>query len=138
MPAGWQVSHRGGLVYFTDPASHRFLFVQQTTQAKPDPLADWRQQIPYRKAHEPGFRLLSLVPVRYPQAERAADMQFTFYQQGQLTHVLSRNILVSSHQAYALYWSTPQPQWAASYHLFLDFAATFRPVHSDQPGQRGG
>jgi hypothetical protein len=138
MPRSWQVSHRGGLVYLTDPASNRFLFVQQTTRAKPDPLADWRQQVPYRKAHEPGFRLLRLARVRYPQAEQAADMEFTFYQQGQLTHVLSRNVLVNSHQAYALYWSTPQSQWAASYHLFLEIAATFRPLNSDQPSRSSG
>jgi len=125
-------------VYFVDPASNRFLFVQQTTLAKLDPLADWRQQVPYRKAHEPGFRLLRLARVRYPQAERAADMEFTFYQHGQLTHVLSRNVLVDSHQAYALYWSTPQSQWAASQHLFAGFAATFRPVRSGQAGARSG
>jgi serine/threonine protein kinase len=138
MPRGWQVSHQAGLVYFVDPASNRFLFVQQTTHAKLDPLADWRQQVPYRKAHEPGFRLLRLARVRYPQAERAADMEFTFYQHGQLTHVLSRNVLVDSHQAYALYWSTPQSQWAASQHLFAGFAATFRPVRSGQAGARSG
>jgi serine/threonine protein kinase len=138
IPRGWQVSHQAGLVYFVDPASNRFLFVQQTTHAKLDPLADWRQQVPYRKAHEPGFRLLRLARVRYPQAERAADMEFTFYQHGQLTHVLSRNVLVDSHQAYALYWSTPQSQWAASQHLFAGFAATFRPVRSGQAGARSG
>ncbi len=130
MPRDWQVSHRGGLVYFIDPGGNRFLFIQQSTQPKPDPLADWRQQLPYRKAREPGFRLLRLARVHYPQAEQAADMEFTFYQQGQLTHVLNRNILVNSHQAYALYWSTPQSQWAASYHLFQGFATTFRPAGS--------
>jgi hypothetical protein len=64
----------------------------------------------------------------YPQAERAADWEFTYYQSGRLTRVLNRNILVNSNHAYALYWSTPASQWSASYHVFRAFATTFRPV----------
>ena len=71
---------------------------------------------------------IRLAAVSYPQAERAADWEFTFYEDGQLTHVLNRNILVNSHRAYALYWSTAATRWTSSYHLFRVFAATFRPA----------
>ena len=54
--------------------------------------------------------------------------KFTSYANGQLTHVLNRNILVNAHHAYALYWSTPESTWGASFYLFQDLAATFRPV----------
>ena len=131
-PRAWQVSHRGHLVYIQDPASGRFLIIDQTTHPKPDPLADWRQQEAARISTLAGYQRIRLAAVSYPQAERAADWEFTFYENGQLTHVLNRNILVNSHRAYALYWSTPANQWSSSYHLFRVFAATFRPAGAAQ------
>lgn len=128
VPPSWQISHQGHYVYVTDPDSNRFLIIDQTTHPEPDPLADWRQQEPYRISTSPGYHRIRLQTVHYPQAEKAADWEFTFYTNGQLTHVLNRNILVNGHHAYALYWSTPESAWAASFHLFQDFAATFRPV----------
>jgi hypothetical protein len=128
VPPGWQISHRGHYVYVKDPNSNRFLIIDQTTHPKPDPLADWRQQEPYRISISPGYHRIRLQAVHYPQAEKAADWEFTFYANGQLTHVLNRNILVNAHHAYALYWSTPASAWGARFYLFQDFAATFRPV----------
>jgi hypothetical protein len=128
VPAGWQVSHQGHLVYIRDPNGGRFLLIDQTTHPRPDPLADWRQQEAARISTYPGYRRIRLQAVHYPQAERAADWEFTYYQDGTLTHVMNRNILASAHHAYALYWSTPASGWAASFHLFRAFAATFRPA----------
>jgi eukaryotic-like serine/threonine-protein kinase len=128
MPIGWHVSHQGHLVYIQDPTGTRFLIIDQTTRPKPNPLADWRQQEAARISTYPGYHRIRLQAVQYPQAQRAADWQFTYEQSGQLTEVLNRNILVNSHQAYALYWSTPATQWSASYHFFTAFAATFRPA----------
>ena len=127
-PSAWHVSHRGHLVYIQDPAGGRFLIIDQTTHPKSDPLADWRQQEAARISTLAGYRRIRLAAVSYPQAERAADWEFTFYEDGQLTHVLNRNILVNSHRAYALYWSTAATRWTSSYHLFRVFAATFRPA----------
>lgn len=134
MPKGWLVSHQGHLVYIQDPSGSRFLIIDQTTHPKPDPLADWRQQEAARISTYPGYHRIRLQAVNYPQAERAADWEFTYDQHGQLTHVLNRNILVDAHHAYALYWSTPASEWAASYHIFQAFAATFRPVVSAPRG----
>jgi hypothetical protein len=128
MPVGWHVSHQGHLVYLQDPTGTRLLIIDQTTHPKPDPLADWRQQEAARISTYPDYQRIRLQAVHYSQAERAADWQFTYEQGGQLTEVLNRNILVNSHQAYALYWSAPAAQWSASYHFFTAFAATFRPV----------
>jgi eukaryotic-like serine/threonine-protein kinase len=133
VPAGWPVSHQGHLVYLRDPNGGRFLLIDQTTHPRPDPLADWRQQEAARISTYPGYHRIRLQAVHYPQAERAADWEFTYYQDGTLTHVLNRNILASAHHAYALYWSTPASQWAASYHLFRALAATFRTANPN-PG----
>ena len=128
MPMGWHVSHEGHLVYLQDPTGTRLLIIDQTTHPKPDPLADWRQQEASRRDTYPGYHLIRLAAVRYAQAERAADWEFTYYSSGQLVHVLNRNILAGPHHAYALYWSTPASQWQASFHYFRAFAATFRPA----------
>jgi hypothetical protein len=132
VPAHWRVSHQGHLVYIAAPDGGMFLIVDQTTQPKPNPLADWRQQEAARISTYPGYHRIRLQAVHYPQAERAADWEFTYYRGGTLVHVLNRNILASAHHAYALYWSTPASEWAASFRLFRAFAATFRPA---SPGQ---
>jgi eukaryotic-like serine/threonine-protein kinase len=128
MPESWQISHRGHLVYIQDPNSGRFLIIDQTTHPKPSPLADWRQQEAARVSTFPGYRRIRLQTVRYAQAERAADWEFTYDDNGQLTQVLNRNILANAHHAYALYWSTPASEWKTSYRYFRAFAATFRPA----------
>ena len=128
MPANWQISHQGHLVYIQDPNSGRFLIIDQTAHPKPSPLADWRQQEAARIGTFPGYHRIRLQAVHYAQAERAADWEFTYDDNGQLTQVLNRNILASAHHAYALYWSTPASEWKTSYHYFRAFAATFRPA----------
>jgi serine/threonine protein kinase len=128
MPANWQISHQGNLVYIQDPNSGRFLIIDQTTHPQPNPLADWRQQEAARVGTFPGYHRIRLRAVHYAQAERAADWEFSYDDNGQLTQVLNRNILANTQHAYALYWSTPASEWKTSYHYFRAFAATFRPA----------
>ena len=66
--------------------------------------------------------------MNYPQAEKAADWEFTYDRNGVPVHILNRNILANASHAYALYWSTPESDWSADYHYFQAFAATFRPA----------
>jgi hypothetical protein len=129
VPQGWQVSHSGHYVYVRDPSnSGVYLLIDQSDAPKPDPLADWEQQQANRAGSYPGYHLIRLESVSYPQAEKAADWEFSYDQDGTMVHVLNRNILANAHHAYALYWSTPQADWAADYHYFQAFAATFRPA----------
>ena len=129
VPRGWQITHDGHYVYIRDPAnSGIFLLIDQSDQPKPNPLADWRQQAANRQGSYPGYRLILLREVRYTQAEKAADWEFTYNRNGVTVRVLNRNILANARHAYALYWSTPVSDWDASYHFFQIFAATFRPT----------
>ena len=135
VPRGWQISHDGHYVYIRDPAnSGIFLLIDQSDQPKANALADWRQQAANRQGTYPGYRLILLQPVRYPQAEQAADWEFTYNRNGVTVQVLNRNILANARHAYALYWSTPASDWNAYYHYFQVFAATFRPAPAGQPG----
>ncbi len=129
VPVGWQISHVGHYVYVRDPAnSGIFLLIDQSGQPKPNPLADWQQQAAAREGTYPGYHLIFLRAVRYPQAEKAADWEFTYDRNGIAVEVLNRNVLANAHHAYALYWSTPVSNWNAYYHYFVTFAATFRPA----------
>jgi hypothetical protein len=133
IPNGWHVSHQGHYVYLAPPSGASFLLIDQSDHPQPSPLADWQQQEASRKATYPGYHRIRLVAIHYPQAEKAADWEFTYYRNGVLTHVLNRNILANAQHAYALYWSTPQSQWAAEQPVFQVLAATFQPA----PGPPG-
>ena len=129
VPVGWQIQHVGHYVYIRDPANGGiFLLIDQSDQPRPDPLGDWQQQAAARQGSYPGYHLIRLVAVSYPQAEKAADWQFTYDRDGVEVEVLNRNVLANAHHAYALYWSTPVSDWNAYYHYFQVFAATFRPA----------
>jgi serine/threonine protein kinase len=129
VPSGWKVSHQGHYVYISDPSDGNiYLLIDQSDHPKPDPLADWEQQQANREGSYPGYHLISLRAVNYPQAEKAADWEFTYDRNGVPVHILNRNILANASHAYALYWSTPESDWNADYHYFQAFAATFRPA----------
>jgi serine/threonine protein kinase len=129
VPNGWQIKHVGHYVYVDDPSNGNiFLLIDQSDQPKPNALADWQQQAANRAGSYPGYHLIRLQSVSYPQAEQAADWEFTYDRGGVTVHILNRNILANAHHAYALYWSVPEAQWSAYYRYFQAFAATFRPA----------
>jgi hypothetical protein len=126
VPNGWRVSHQGHYVYLLPPSGAEFLLIDQSDHPQPNPLKDWQQQEANRESTYAGYHRIRLESVRYPQAEKAADWEFTYYHQGVLTHVLNRNILANAHHAYALYWSTPDSQWGQNWPIFKILARTFR------------
>jgi eukaryotic-like serine/threonine-protein kinase len=128
MPDSWKVSHQGGYVYLTPPSGGAFLLIDQSDHPLPDPLANWLQQEANRRSTYPGYHRVRLVAIDYPQAEKAADWEFTYIRGGVLTHVLNRNVLANARHAYALYWSTPQAEWASELPVFTVLARTFQPA----------
>jgi hypothetical protein len=128
VPNGWRVSHQGHYVYLLPPSGAEFLLIDQSDHPQPNPLADWQQQEANRESTYPGYHRIRLAATRYPQAEKAADWEFTYYHQGVLTHVLNRNVLANANHAYALYWSTPETQWSEGWQVFKVLARTFRPA----------
>ena len=130
VPDGWSIHHASdGNVYLADPANPNvYLLIQQSSEPKPDPLADWQQQAANRAPGYADYHLIRLESVTYPQAEKAADWEFTYTDQGVPVHILNRNVLADSTHAYALYWSTPTVGWTADNHYFQVLAATFRPA----------
>jgi serine/threonine protein kinase len=128
IPNGWKVSHQGHYVYLTPPSGASFLLIDQSDRPQPNPLADWQQQEANRRATYVGYHRIRLVAIHYPQAEKAADWEFTYYRNAVLIHVLNRNVLANAQHAYALYWSTPASEWSSDYPIFAVLARTFQPA----------
>jgi hypothetical protein len=127
VPDGWTRSTQGTRTYFREKGGGRFLQVDQTTDPKPDALADWRSQEEIVSQRLAGYERIRIEPVDY-RGWNAADWEFTWRTTNGRLHVLSRNIRVSDERAYALYWSTPVGQWEESRRYFDVFARTFQPA----------
>jgi eukaryotic-like serine/threonine-protein kinase len=127
VPEGWTVSRRGSMVYFREPGGSRLLGIDQSDRPKSDPVADWEQQEARRVAAGDwnDYRRVRIVPVKY--FVKAADWEFTYRSGGGRTHVVNRGFVTSPHQAYAIYWSTPDSQWSANLDDFRLIAESFRP-----------
>ncbi|WP_237110330.1 serine/threonine-protein kinase [Nonomuraea sp. MG754425] len=59
---------------------------------------------------------------------KAADWEFTRVRDGRTIHVINRGFHTADGRPYALYWETPQADWARNRHYFETFARTFRPL----------
>ena len=81
VPDGWQIQHVGHYVYIIDPSNADiYLLIDQSDSPKPNPLLDWEQQAANRASTYPDYHLIRLESVNYPQAEKAADWEFTYDQ----------------------------------------------------------
>jgi hypothetical protein len=125
VPDGWTRSQKNSMVYFRGDG--RVLGIDQSDHPKSDPLADWRKKSSYRVSHGefPGYHLVRLVSVDY--LYKSADWEYTFNGSGGRQHVDNRNILASSHQAYAIYWQTSDATWSAHKDDLALVYASFRP-----------
>ena len=91
-----------------------------------NPVADWTEQEGQRaNTFYPRYQRIKIVPVNYFLA--CADWEFTYDQGGARAHVVNRGFVTSDHQAYGIWWSTPDGQWAADYKYFELITRTFQP-----------
>jgi hypothetical protein len=125
VPKGWTKSQTGTIVYFRGQG--RVLGIDQTVHPNMNPVADWRGKADYRVARGdfPGYHEIHIQPVNYFQ--KAADWEFTFNGSTARQHVNNRGLVVNSHQAYGIYWQTPDSQWQAAYPDLQLIFNSFRP-----------
>jgi hypothetical protein len=129
IPRGWTVRRDGPggrFVYFEDPASGRYLLVDQTDEPKGDPKADWERQEAARAPAMRDYRRIRIESVDY--FRRAADWEWTYTMDGAgPVHVLNRGFVTADTKGYALYWLTPADEWQAGLDELAVFRETFRP-----------
>jgi tRNA A-37 threonylcarbamoyl transferase component Bud32 len=129
VPAGWRPVRRDTRVDFDEPGTSRFLRIDTSDTPLADPYQNW---VDYEGSYRQGkadYRNLGIRRVpgyRAGEGWNTADWEFTLGG----THVLDRNIRVSSARAHAIYWSTPASQWttADSRQIFDLAAASFVPA----------
>jgi hypothetical protein len=125
-PDGWAVSREGTILYFRDPSGGRIFSVDQTNRPQNDPVADWTRQEGERAAsYYPGYQRIRIEPVQYFVA--CADWEFTYDQRGTRAHVINRGVVTSDHQAYGIWWSTPDAAWQENRQYFDLIMSTFKP-----------
>jgi hypothetical protein len=127
IPDGWTTTKRKTIRYFTDPHGGRTFNVDQSDQPKPDPVADWTEQKNARVGNGdfPGYQQIKIARVAY--FTNAADWEFTYLSGGTRVHVINRGVITSKHQAYGMWWQTPDSQWQANLGLFKSITASFQP-----------
>jgi hypothetical protein len=127
VPAGWRKSREGSIVYFRDSTRGRVLGIDQTDKPQWNPVADWQGKASYRvsRGDFPGYHEIRIVAV--PYFRKAADWEFTF--DGRVRqHVNNRGFVVSTTQAYGIYWQTSDAGWAAARPELQLVFDSFRPA----------
>jgi hypothetical protein len=127
VPMGWSTERDGSILYFRDPVDGRVLGIDQTDKPNMDPVADWTNQRNHRVAGGdfPGYREIGIRPVSYFVA--CADWEFTYDRGGGRTHAINRGFVTSDHQAYGIWWSTPDSSWQGNLPNFDLITRTFQP-----------
>ena len=113
VPSGWRPVRRDTRVDFDDPTSSRFLRIDTSDRPLADPYQNWIDYESQFRQGKADYRLIGIRRVedyRPDEGWTTADWEFTLGG----THVLDRNIRVSSARAHALYWSTPRDRWDAA------------------------
>jgi hypothetical protein len=119
------MSREGTILYFRD-ATH-VLGIDQSPHPQWDPVADWTRQERARLSSGdfPRYQRIRIDRVQYWLA--CADWEFAYDTRGGRTHVVNRGFVTSDHQAYGIWWSTPDGQWANDFKYFDLITRTFQP-----------
>ena len=128
VPQGWTKSQKGSIVYFRDFRTGRVLGIDQTDKPQWNPVADWRGKASYRvrRGDFPGYHEIRIVAV--PYFRRAADWEFTFDGSSARQHVNNRGFVVSTIQAYGIYWQSRDADWVAARKDLQLVFDSFRPA----------
>jgi eukaryotic-like serine/threonine-protein kinase len=128
VPVGWTKSQKGSIVYFRNYRTGRVLGIDQTDKPQWNPVADWRGKADYRvgRGDFPRYHEIRIVAV--PYFRKAADWEYTFDGTSARQHVNNRGFVVSSHQAYGIYWQTRDADWAAARKDLQLVFDSFRPA----------
>jgi len=125
-PVGWNVSREGTILYFRDNTGI-VLGIDQSNQPHMDPVADWTSQRDRRvpAGDFPGYQEIGIHAVNYWLA--CADWEFTYNRGDGRTHAINRGFVTSDHQAYGIWWSTPDATWQQNFRYFELITQTFKP-----------
>ncbi len=129
VPDGWTVEQDGqNRTTFSDPASRRYLLVEEGGEPAGDPVEDWERQERSVSERLAGYELIGIERADYRDFD-SADWQFRWDAENGRLRVLNRAVVDPSiDRAYALYWSVPDEQWDDARPVFDSIAQSFQPL----------
>lgn len=135
LPRGWKrldTRRQGDVAYrvtFGADGDPRTLAVTYSTQAGPDPVAVWREDVEPSLKKQDGFRRIGDIEATTYQGYKAADMEWLVDVDGTRTRTFGRGFLLGGGRSFSLRWTTPAADWdkAANRKALETFLKTFRP-----------
>ncbi|MGY4895444.1 serine/threonine-protein kinase [Micromonospora aurantiaca (nom. illeg.)] len=132
LPAGWRLytgpngfkvpipenfqARVGGdnVVLYEVGGSRRVLFIQWTSDPKPDAYTDWQKQEPYRASRVRGYKLVGITECD-PYFRTCADWDWLETRNGDTRfHVRNRGVATAGNRGFALRWEVPAKDWDAN------------------------
>ncbi len=133
MPDGWSSGRNGLATYLRNPSGAGFLEVDLTPHTKTNNLvqARWLQMMSLRQHRFPGYRPISLRPVRI-LGSAGAVWTFSWAERG-VGRLIAQDYLFSAPasqgtQSYAVYGSAPAPDWPQTAQALRQAIRTFQPL----------
>ncbi len=134
LPKGWKVletQHASDDAYrvtFGASGDPRTLAVTYSTQAGPDPVAVWRDDVLPGLKQIDGFQQIGDIKATTYQGDKAADLEWLFGTGSDRQHTFGRGFLIGGGRSFSLRWTTPADEWndAANRQALQTFLKTFR------------
>jgi len=136
LPRGWRalnttrVSDLAYRVVFGASGDPRTLAVTYSTQAGPDPVAVWRDDVQPGLAKTAGFQRIGDIKATTYQGDKAADMEWFSGTGSDRLRTFGRGFLLGGGRSFSLRWTTPADEWndTANRQALQTFLKTFRRV----------
>ncbi|MET7684964.1 serine/threonine-protein kinase [Streptomyces sp. NPDC005423] len=134
LPRGWQpigTTRRSGQAYrveFGASGDPRTLAVTYSTQAGPDPVAVWRDDVLPNLSRTVGFRQIGAIRATTYQHDKAADLEWFSGTGSRRLRTFGRGFLIGGGRSFSLRWTTPAAEWnsTADRQALGTFLNTFR------------
>ena len=133
LPKGWKVVDTQQVsdayrVTFGASGDPRTLAVTYSTQAGPDPVAVWRDDVLPGLKQTEGFQQIGDIKATTYQGDKAADLEWFSGTGDDRVRTLGRGFLIGGGRSFSLRWTTPADEWndAANRQALQTFFKTFR------------
>ncbi len=134
LPKGWKVvdtQKDGDIAYrvtFGASGDPRTLAVTYSTQAGPDPVAIWRDDVLPGLKQTEGFQQIGDIRATTYQGDKAADLEWFSGTGDARVRTLGRGFLLGGGRSFSLRWTTPADEWndAANRQALGTFFKTFK------------
>lgn len=134
LPKGWKAletqraSDAAYRVTFGASGDPRTLAVTYSTQAGPDPVAVWRDDVLPGLRQTEGFQQIGDIRATTFQGDKAADLEWLSGTGDARVRTLGRGFLIGGGRSFSLRWTTPTDEWndAANRQALQTFFKTFR------------